>query len=111
MGEIILVWLISSVTLFIVSRVYGGLEIESFATALIGALILGLLNAILLPILQFLAFPFMIVTFGLFSWVLNAGMIMLAASIVPGFRVNGCLSALIVAILVAILNSILLWIF
>lgn len=110
MGEIVVIWLISSVTLFLVSRVYDGLEIRSFGTALVGALVLGLLNAILLPVLRFFSFPLLILTFGLFSWVLNAAIIMLAASIVPGFRVNGCFSAIIVAVLVAIVNAVLLWI-
>lgn len=110
MGDMLVVWLVSSVTLFIVSRVYSGLEIRSFGTALVGALVLGLLNALLLPVLRFLAFPFIFITFGLFSWVLNAAIIMLAARIVPGFKVDGCLSAVIAAVLVAILNAILLWI-
>lgn len=110
MGDLIVVWLVSTVALFVVSRVYSGLEIQSFGTALVGALVLGLLNALLLPVLRFLSFPFLIITFGLFSWVLNAAMIMLAASIVPGFRVNGCLSALVATVLVAILNSLLFWI-
>jgi putative membrane protein len=108
MGEMLVVWLVSAVTLFVISRLYPGLEIQSFGTAMIGALVLGLLNALLLPILRLLAFLPLILTFGLFSWVLNAAIIMIAASLVPGFRVNGCLSALVVAILVAILNSILL---
>ena len=78
----------------------------------IGAVVLGLLNALLLPILQFLAIPLTFITLGLFSFVVSAVVFALAARLVDGFYLrNGFLCALIGSILVGILNSLIFWLF
>jgi putative membrane protein len=86
------------------------LEIENFGTALLAALVLGLLNATLRPILGFLAFPITFLTLGLFSIVLNAIVLYLAAALVKGFQIRNFLAAIIAAILLALLNGLILWI-
>ncbi len=112
MGHFLATWIVTTISLLIISNLPLGIEIKNVRTALIGALILGLLNALLLPILQFLAFPITILTLGLFSLIVTALVFALAARLVDGFHLrNGFLSALIGSIVVGILNSIIFWIF
>lgn len=96
--------------MLILSRINIGLEIENIGTALIAALVLGLLNATLRPILGFLALPINFLTLGLFSIVLNAIVLYLAAAMVKGFQIRNFLAALIASILLGILNGLILWI-
>ncbi len=110
MGHFLASWLVTTISLLIISYLPLGIEIKNIRTALIGALVLGLLNALLLPILQFLAIPFTILTLGLFSFVVTALVFALAARLVDGFYLrNGFLSALVGSILVGILNSLIFW--
>ncbi|NET54990.1 MAG: phage holin family protein [Symploca sp. SIO2E6] len=104
--SLLIAWLITSVSLFIISKLPTGVEIDSFEKALISAAVFGLLNAILRPILGFLAFPITFLTFGLFAIVLNGIIFGLAAYFVTGFRLRwGFWSALIGAIALGFINS------
>ena len=67
--SLLIAWLITSVSLFIISKLPTGVEIDSFQKAIISAAVFGLLNALLRPILGFLAFPITFITFGLFAFV------------------------------------------
>lgn len=96
--------LVTALSLLILSRLNLGLEIENTGTALIAALVLGLLNATLRPILGFLAFPITLLTLGLFAIVLNALILYITAALVEGFRLRSFLSAIVIAILLGILN-------
>lgn len=108
--EWLIIWLVTAVSLLIISRIeLFGIEIENFGTALIVAVVLGLLNAVLRPVLNFFSFPLLLLTFGLFSVVVNAAVFGVAAAVVNGFELRrGCLSALIGPILLGLLNSIIL---
>ena len=108
--EWLIIWLVTAVSLLIISRIeLFGIEIENFGTALIVAVVLGLLNAILRPVLNFFSLPLLWLTFGLFSVVVNAAVFGVAAALVNGFELRrGCLSALIGPILLSLLNSIIL---
>ncbi|MEP0919722.1 phage holin family protein [Leptolyngbya sp. DQ-M1] len=109
MGDILLTWLVTTVSFLIISRLPIGVEIASFRKAAIAAAVFGLLNALLRPILFLLGFPLILVTFGLFLFVLNAIIFGIAAAIVEGFRLRyGFWSALIGSIALSIINSILL---
>ena len=83
-------------------------KVDSFVTALILALVLALLNALVKPLLIFLTFPVTIVTLGLFLFVINALIILLAAKLVPGFKVDGFWWALLFSIVMTIINSIMI---
>jgi putative membrane protein len=111
MLELIVVWIVTTISLLIISRIeLFGIDIRSFPTALIVALVLGLLNALLTPILNLVAFIPMILTFGLFSVVINAFVFWLASRLVNGFELRrGCLSALLGPIVLSLLNTIILW--
>lgn len=104
--SLLITWLVTSVSLFIISKLPTGVEIDSFQKALISAAVFGLLNALLGPILGFLAFPLTFITFGLFAIVLNGIIFGLAAYLVTGFRLRwGFWSALIGAFALSIINS------
>ncbi len=101
---------VTALSLLILSRLHIGLEVEDTGAALIAALVLGLLNATLRPILGFLAFPITVLTLGLFAIVLNAIVLYVAAALVKGFHIRNFLTAIISAILLGILNGLIMWI-
>jgi putative membrane protein len=103
--NIILRIIISAVVAFGLSYVLNGVHIQSFITALILAIVLGLLNVIVKPILIILTLPITIFTFGLFLFVINALIILLAAKFVNGFRVDGFWWALLFSLLLSVLTS------
>ncbi|MDH6097848.1 phage holin family protein [Anabaenopsis sp. FSS-46] len=109
MLDLILTWLVTTISFLIISRLPIGIEIDSLGKAAISAAVFGILNAILLPILAFFTFPVILLSFGLFFFILNAIIFALAAALVPGFTLRwGFWSALIGSIALAIVNSILL---
>jgi len=101
--HLILRWLVNTIALFIVATVVPGFHYQSLVTLAIAALILGLLNAIVRPILFLLTLPITIVTLGLFLIVLNAAMLELTAWLVSGFRIDSfgwaCVGALVLALI------------
>ncbi len=98
--------LVTAVLLLIVSSLVRGIEVKNFASAGIAALVLGLVNAFVKPVLVVLTLPLTLVTLGLFLLVLNAAMIALVGMIVPGFKVRSFGSAFFAAILLAVFNMI-----
>jgi putative membrane protein len=97
--------LISGLIVLVVAYLIPGVVIPSFMTALGVAFVLGLLNAVVRPLLVFLTLPINILTFGLFTLVINVIIVYLAAAIVPGFRVENFLSALLFSVLVSVISS------
>jgi len=102
--NLLLNWLLSTVALLLVTWIVPGFEISSFWSALLAAVVVGIINATIGFILKILTFPLTIVTIGLFWFVINALMLKLAAGIVPGFRINGFLPAFLGAIVLSIIN-------
>jgi putative membrane protein len=102
--HLLLRWLINTLALFVVVNLVPGFHYQSIVTLAIAALVLGLLNALLRPILFILTLPLTIVTFGLFLLVLNAIMLELTAWLVPGFRVDNFMSAVLGALILAIIS-------
>lgn len=94
-----------SLLLLLVARLLPGIEVESYGQSLLAALVLGVLNALVRPILVILTLPITILTLGLFLLVINALMLRLSAAIVPGFRVDGCLPALLGSLLLSIFTA------
>ena len=103
---LLVAWLVTSVSLFLISKLPTGVEISSFQKALISAIVFGLLNAFVRPVIAFFALPITFLTFGLFSVVINAIIFGLAAALVDGFSLRwGFWSALIGAFLLGFINS------
>lgn len=104
--QLLVAWLITSVSLFVISKLPTGVEIDGFNKALISAAVFGIVNAFLGPIFRLLALPFTIITFGLFSIIVNAIIFGLAAYLVQGFRLRwGFWSALIGSLALGFINS------
>ena len=97
--KILLRWLLLAAALLLVAQVYEGVVVTSFGSALIAALVLGLLNTLLRPLLVLLTLPVTILTLGLFLFVINALMFYFAASVLQGFSVTGFGAALIGSLL------------
>jgi putative membrane protein len=89
MMNLLLVWLLDAVALLVVAYLLPGITVASFGSALIAALVLGLLNSLVKPLLILLTLPITILTLGLFLIVLNALLFWFAGSILKGFHVNG----------------------
>ena len=106
MIELLIVWLATVLGLGIATLITPGIKAKSFVTFLIAATVLGLINAFIRPVLWLLTAPLSVLTFGLFVLVINALMIMLAAALVPGFEVKGFGSALLAAIIMAVIGVI-----
>jgi putative membrane protein len=102
--QLILHILVSAALLFVVGKLVDGIEVESGGAAVFGAIVLGLANTFVRPILVFLTLPITVLTLGLFLWVLNAVILMLVAVVVPGVKVRGFGSALLGSLLLAVLN-------
>ena len=95
---------ISAALLLIVAHVVTGIEVRDWVAALLAALVLGIMNAVVRPLLILLTLPLTILTLGLFLFVVNALMLQLAAYFVPGFRVAGFGPALWGSLLLTLLN-------
>lgn len=102
--NLILRWLLNALTLILIAYIVPGVGITGFYAALITALILGLINALVRPVLLFLTLPINILTLGLFTFVINALLFWFAASIVKGFEVDGFIPAFIGAFLLTLVN-------
>lgn len=103
----VLYLLVNAAALYVVSQLIPGIKVEDFTTALLAAFVLGLLNVFVRPLLTILTLPANLLTFGLFSYVLSAVVLWLAGKIVPGFEVTSFVSALVGAIILAFLSSLL----
>ena len=93
--KLLLKWLLSAAALLFVAYVSGGVQVQSFSSALIAAFVIGLFNAVLRPVLVILTLPVTVVTVGLFLFVINALMFWAAAGVLDGFHVNGFMAALL----------------
>jgi putative membrane protein len=99
-------WLLSAAALLLVAYLYQGVEVRSFTAALIAAFVIGLLNAVVRPVLVLLTLPVTVLTLGLFLFVINALMFWAAASLLDGFQVRGFVAALIGSLIYSVIGMI-----
>jgi putative membrane protein len=104
---LILNLLVSGLAVFITAQFLPGVSVDSFITALLTAVVLGLINMFIKPIINILTLPINLLTLGLFSFVVNALMILLVSHFVTGFHVNGFIAALLFSIVLSLVNSVL----
>lgn len=104
---LLLVWILNAVALLVVAYILPGITVASFGSALIAALVLGLLNTLVKPLLIVLTLPITIVTLGLFLLVLNALVFWFVGSILKGFQVEGFWWAVIGAIVYSLVSGLL----
>jgi len=99
--------LINTVSIFAVAYVLPGIQVDSFLTALVVAVVLAVLNVTLKPLLILLTIPLTLITFGLFLLVVNVLVLYAAAALIDGFQIAGFWWALLFSVLVSLLNSLL----
>jgi putative membrane protein len=100
-------WFIGALSLMIVAHLIPGFIVRSFGSALIAALVIGLVNATIGLVLKIMTLPLTILTFGLFLFVVNAILLQLAAALVSGFSIDGFFPAILGAVVLTIVHSLL----
>jgi putative membrane protein len=107
MRNLFLRWISSACALWLTSGFFDGIHIEGLAPLLIAALVLGILNALVRPVLLLLTLPLTVVTLGLFVFVVNAVILKLTAFFVGGLQVEGFWTAVFGALLLSLFNMVL----
>lgn len=97
--------LITAAIAYVLSKILTGVHIDDYITAIIFALVLAVLNAIVKPILIILTLPITIITLGLFLFVINALIIIIADKFIDGIKVDGFFWALIFSLILSVLSS------
>lgn len=101
---LLLTWLVNAVALWVTAAIVPGVRIKSAAGALWGALAIGFVAFLVKPVVTFLSLPFLVLTLGLFYFVVLTFCFWLAGKLAPGFEVDGALSALLGALVLAVIN-------
>src|SRR5919109_4409160 len=104
MLRLLVVWAINTVALIAVAYLMPSITVSSFGAALVAALVLGLLNAVIRPVLVLLTLPVTVLTLGLFIFVINGLLFWAVGSLVPGFQVAGFWSAVFAAIIYSLIS-------
>jgi len=100
--NILINWLVMAIAVIVSAYILPGVTLSGFGAALLVALVLGLLNIFIKPLLLILTLPINILTLGLFTLVINAAIILMASAIVPGFKVAGFWYAMLFGIVLSI---------
>lgn len=102
LSRLLLIWLVNAVAVYATAMLVPDITVKSFWSALLAALVLGLVNTFLRPILTLLSLPLIVFTLGLFLLVINALMLLLASAILPGFEVKGFFTAVLGSLCISI---------
>jgi putative membrane protein len=103
--QIIISLLLNALAVYITAAILPGVHISSLVNTLVIAVVLGLVNTFIKPVITIFALPFTIVTLGLFSFVISGLMVLLVSKLVPGFTVDNFLWAMAFALVLSIVNS------
>ncbi|OZA31125.1 MAG: hypothetical protein B7X93_00805 [Hydrogenophilales bacterium 17-61-9] len=101
--RLLLLWILNAVALLAVTYLLPSIQVSGFGTALLAALLLGFINTLVRPVLALLTLPITLLTLGIFYLVLNGLLFWLASALLPGFQVQGFVSAMIGAILYGVI--------
>ena len=99
-------WLVTAAGVLVASKILSGIQADDFLTLLSASLLLGIFNAFLRPIMLILSLPLLIVTLGLFTFVVNALLLLLVSALVPSFHVNGFWWAFFGGVIISIVSFI-----
>lgn len=98
---------LNAVALLATAYIVPGFHVADFTSALLAAIVVGVVNILLRPVLSYLAAPVTLLTFGLFSFVVNAAILWVASLFVPGFTLDGAVPAILGAVVLAVVSTIL----
>lgn len=100
-------WLVSALSLLLTAYLVRGFEVKNFTTALVAAVVIGLANIVIWPILIFLTLPLNILTLGLFTFVVDGIVLKICAAVLPGFNIKSWGSAIFGALILAVISAVL----
>ncbi len=106
MLNLLLKWVIYALLIVFVAWIIPGISVSNFLSAMLVCVVIGLINAFIRPLVEFISLPVNFLTLGLFSFVINAFLLMLAGVLTPGFQVEGFLSALFGSILLSLFSGV-----
>ncbi len=104
MKGLLIRWLFLTVAILVAAHLIQGFEVKGFWSAFLAAAILGVLNALFRPVLIILTLPINILTLGLFTFVINAILVMMVSGVVGGFEVHGFWSALLGSLIISLVS-------
>ncbi len=107
MLSLIIKWVVLALSLVLLAWLIPGIEVATWGSAFLAGLVIGLINALIRPIAQFIALPLTVLTLGIFAFIVNALLFWLAGAIVPGFEVNTFLDALLGSLLLTLIFAVL----
>ncbi|MBP6940882.1 MAG: phage holin family protein [Syntrophorhabdaceae bacterium] len=104
---LILKWLLMAASVAVAAYLIPGVMVKSFFSALFVALFLGIVNTLIRPVLILITLPINIITLGLFTFVINAALVLLASSVIKGFEVSGFWTAMLFSVVLSVVNYVL----
>ncbi len=104
MVYLLIQWLILTLIVLFTAWILPGITVSSIPTAMVAALVIGMINVSIKPILNWITLPFNVVTFGILALVINALLLMFTAYLVPGLSINGFWSAFFASIIISLLG-------
>ncbi len=105
MRAFLIKWFVTVVSIFVVANLFGLIHVESLPVLVLAALVLGILNAFVRPMLLLLTLPINILSLGFFTLVINAFLLYVVAGLVPGFEITGFFRAFLAALLISLMNA------
>ncbi|MCF7859035.1 MAG: phage holin family protein [Candidatus Cloacimonetes bacterium] len=111
MEDTLIQFFLLAISIYLVGRITDLFSVDNLFTSIVAALVLALINVTLKPIFEFIFFPLTFLTFGVFALIINGLCLLITAKIVPKFKLHGCLTASIAALLISLVNALLLKIF
>jgi putative membrane protein len=103
-------WFLTTIAILIIAYLLRGIQVEGVKPAVWAALLLGFINVTIKPMIRLFTFPLTLLTLGLFAWVINALLLLLVSLFISGFQVIGFWNALLGALLISVVSTILNWI-
>ncbi len=103
--KLLLRWFLNTAALLITAYLCAGMQIDSIGAALVGAVVLAIINALIKPLFQILTLPITILTLGLFTLVINAVMLKLMSALVPGISTGGFFAVIWVALIYSVIST------
>ena len=105
--QILLALVLNAAALMATAYIVPGFKVENFTTAVLAAIVLGVVNTFIKPILSFISLPITIITLGLFAFVINAVILFIVSAVVPGVMIDGWVPAILGAIVLSVVSTVL----
>lgn len=105
--QMLIALVLNAVALVITTKIVPGLTVDNYTTAVLAAVVLGVVNTFVKPVLSFVTAPLNVVTLGLFTFVINAVMLFIVSAVVPGLMVDGWVAAILGAIVLTVVSTVL----